>query len=463
MSHWWQTVKLGEVITRGNSGSTPRGGAVAYHSSGTPLIRSMNVHFQGFSAEGLVYLDDCQAAALSSAIVSAGDVLLNITGASIGRVTISPDSMNGARVNQHVFRMTVNDFYSAKYLRYYLQSPEVQRIIFDDNYGVTRQALTKEMILDFDLPLPPLPEQHRIVERIEALLAKGARAKAALDALPPLLDRYRQSLLAAAFRGDFTAASIKGNLRSEPDELGERPEWLPDHWGWTTFGELASVTGGLTKNSKRNDLPIERPYLRVANVYADELRLDDIQTIQLSGAELNRVLLQPDDLLIVEGNGSLDQIGRVARWTGEVPDCVHQNHIIKARPRETWRSEYLLLWLLSPQGRLYIERQASSSSGLHTLSLSKVMRLPVPILTRQEAMLLVARVRQGLESIDALRDRLLTATSQHTTLTQSILAKAFRGEMVPQDPADEPASVLLERIRAERVEKPKRTRRGTAV
>lgn len=91
------------------------------------------------------------------------------------------------------------------------------------------------------------------------------------------------------------------------------------------------------------------------------------------------------------------------------------------------------------------------------------MRLPVPILTRQEAMLLVARVRQGLESIDALRDRLLTATSQHTTLTQSILAKAFRGEMVPQDPADEPASVLLERIRAERVEKPKRTRRGTAV
>jgi len=93
---------LKSLTSKIGSGATPRGGRESYVTSGTPLIRSMNVHFGGFSPEGLVYLTDDQAAALSSATVQTDDVLLNITGASIGRVTTAPDSMAGARVNQHV-------------------------------------------------------------------------------------------------------------------------------------------------------------------------------------------------------------------------------------------------------------------------------------------------------------------------------------------------------------------------
>lgn len=326
--------------------------------------------------------------------------------------------------------------------------------------GTTRQKLTQASLNKVRLGVPPLPEQRRIVERIEALLAKGARAEAALAAIPDLLDRYRRSLLAAAFRGDLTAEFTEEAEEPFWVPRQDRPETLPRRWGWTTLSGLSSVTGGLTKNPKRHALPLVRPYLRVANVYADDLRLEDVQEIRLAPTEVGRVTLEDGDLLIVEGNGSLEQIGRVAMWTGGIPGCVHQNHLIKARPHERWTSDYMLLWLLSPMGRLLIEAEAASSAGLHTLSISKISRLPVPVVPRQEAAALVARVRGGLRVIASLEAAVTTARARHLDLSRSVLAKAFRGDLVPQDPSDEPASVLLERIRSERAATGAAPRRG---
>src|SRR5262245_52641837 len=98
----WQVAKVGEITSKVGSGATPNGGQESYHSLGIPLIRSQNVHFNGFREEGLVYLSQEQADELAGATVRHGDVLLNITGASIGRVTVAPAHMDGARVNQHV-------------------------------------------------------------------------------------------------------------------------------------------------------------------------------------------------------------------------------------------------------------------------------------------------------------------------------------------------------------------------
>ena len=98
----WPYVKLADATTKVGSGATPRGGKASYKESGTPLIRSMNVHFDGFKYDRLAYLDDAQARALDAVEVRANDVLLNITGAAIGRVTVTPARMDGARVNQHV-------------------------------------------------------------------------------------------------------------------------------------------------------------------------------------------------------------------------------------------------------------------------------------------------------------------------------------------------------------------------
>lgn len=110
-------------------------------------------------------------------------------------------------------------------------------------------------------------------------------------------------------------------------------------------------------------------YLRVAKVYTKELRLDDVQEVGCTPQELEKTALEVGDILIVEGNGSLDQIGRLALWDASIPGCSHRNHLIRARARSNFVPECLLYWMPSPLGREYIERVASPSSGLHTLSI----------------------------------------------------------------------------------------------
>nr|WP_246559251.1 restriction endonuclease subunit S [Geoanaerobacter pelophilus] len=213
-------VKLGSVTTKVGSGATPRGGKVSYKSAGISLIRSQNVHFDGFRDEGLAFLDDDQAEALKSVEVRADDVLLNITGASIGRVTTAPYRMSGARVNQHVCIIRPKPELSPSYLRWYLASPHVQHFIFDIQTGVTRQALTKDQILAFSVPLPPLEIQERVVSEIEKQFSRLDEAVSALKRIQANLKRYKAAVLKAAVEGKLTEQWRKGHPDVEPaDQL----------------------------------------------------------------------------------------------------------------------------------------------------------------------------------------------------------------------------------------------------
>jgi type I restriction enzyme S subunit len=193
---------------------------------------------------------------------------------------------------------------------------------------------------------------------------------------------------------------------------------------------------------------MHRPYLRVANVHANELRLGDVTEIGLTDAEFAKTKLVAGDLLIVEGNGSIEQIGRVAMWSGEIANCCHQNHLIRWRAGLRVLPKFVLCFLLSPEGRRQIEAVASSTTGLHTLSVSKVGELQLPVPTLELQAEIVRRVETLFAFADRLEARLAQAQTAVDRLTPSLLAKAFRGELVPQDPADEPASELLKRLQA---------------
>ncbi len=121
------------------------------------------------------------------------------------------------------------------------------------------------------------------------------------------------------------------------------------------------------------------PFLRVANVTARGLDLDDDHQVELFSGELDRLRLQKGDLLVVEGNGSASQIGRAAIWDGSIDDCVHQNHLIRVRPLEGLLPEYLEAVWNSPLNRARLTDVASSSSGLHTLSVSKLKQISIPV------------------------------------------------------------------------------------
>ena len=340
-------------------------------------------------------------------------------------------------------------------------------------------GLNRDDLSATSFPLPPLGEQRRIVARLDELFTRLDAAVEALQRVKAQLARYRQAVLKAAFEGKLTEKWRDASHREpgvdpmcvEQGRPGVPPSTasrlvqgatrpLPKGWVWTTLGDVGKVSGGITKNAAREKLPRQMPYLRVANVYANELRLGDVRVIGVEDAEVQGALLKRGDLLVVEGNGSQDQIGRVAVWDGTIAPCVHQNHIIKVRLRPEVDPRFALWWLLSASGRDHIMRVASSTSGLYTLSLSKVSSLPVPVAPFQEQIAVVAEIERRLSIAYAAEQAVDQTLRRAERLRQAILRRAFEGRLVPQDPKDEPAELLLERIRAQRAQRAAGGKRG---
>ena len=335
-----------------------------------------------------------------------------------------------------------------------------------------------------DFLLPPLPEQHRIVAEIEKQFTGLDASVAALKRVQSNLKRYRASVLRAACEGklvpteadlaraegrDYEPADIllkrirverRTRWESQAKRRGKFKEPavpdtsnlpdLPGGWVWATVDQLAEIKGGIQKQPKRAPAANPFPFLRVANVLRGRLNLNEVHRIELFSGELDKLRLLAGDLLIVEGNGSPTQIGRMAIWKGEIEDCVHQNHIIRARLYDGLLPQYVESYWNSPMGASEVSKVASSTSGLYTLSVRKVSYLPVPLAPLTEQHRIVVEVERRLSVIQKTEDSVEANLTRADRLRQSILKQAFSGKLVPQDPNDEPATILLERVRAER-------------
>lgn len=338
-----------------------------------------------------------------------------------------------AVLNQHIFRVDFDETLLDKRFFRSAINQKLGELIDVAHGGVGLRHVTKGVFERTLVAVPPRAEQTRIANQLDTLLTRIQSCNDRFDAIPALLKRFRQAVLEAAVTGGLTK-DWRTNANFEVKEVALR--------------DLGAISGGLTKNSKRDSLPLRKPYLRVANVHANNLRLGDVTEIGLTPAEYEKTRLQFGDLLIVEGNGSLDHIGRVAMWRGELAECCHQNHLIRWRAGPEAHANYVLLWLLSPTGRTQIVNAASSSTGLHTLSVSKVGSLTLRMPSAEEQAEIVRRVEAFFALADRIEARATAARTQAQRLSPLVLAKAFRGELVQQDPQDEPASVLLQRLAA---------------
>ncbi|MDD2215329.1 MAG: restriction endonuclease subunit S [Eubacteriales bacterium] len=167
----WETVRLGDSCSKIGSGATPRGGSTVYRESGISLIRSQNVYNLTFDYNGLVHISDEAARRLNNVTIEENDILLNITGDSVARTCVVPKNILPARVNQHVSIIRpICDLINYKYLAYYLASPYMQAYMLNlaVGKGASRNALTKGMIEDFTISLPPIETQHRIADILSA-------------------------------------------------------------------------------------------------------------------------------------------------------------------------------------------------------------------------------------------------------------------------------------------------------
>ena len=232
--------------------------------------------------------------------------------------------------------------------------------------------------------------------------------------------------------------------------IAELPE-LSEGWVWATVDALAAVKGGITKGQKprRDESYREVPYVRVANVQRGFLDLSHIKSIEATETQIDELRLESGDVLFNEG-GDRDKLGRGWVWHGEIPECIHQNHVFRARIRTDDLLPEFLSWYGNTAGQKYFFDEGKQTTNLASINLTKLRSLPVPVPPRAEQ----ARIREAVDRVLSVADAALISCSNEivrcASLRQSILKWAFEGRLVDQDPSDEPASVLLERIRTER-------------
>lgn len=196
---------------------------------------------------------------------------------------------------------------------------------------------------------------------------------------------------------------------------------IPPGWHLVTVADVAEVQGGIQKQQSRRPIRNKYPFLRVANVGRGRLDLQEVHEVELFEGEFERLALQSGDLLVVEGNGSPDQIGRSAMWSGEITNCVHQNHLIRLRPKSSLIPRFLELLWNSPITAGQLRQVSNSTSGLHTLSTTKIkaINLAIPSLDEQRQIVAV------LDRAELLREKRRKAVALLDDLVRSIFLDMF--------------------------------------
>ena len=196
----WEVVRLGDGVVQVGSGVTPRGGKSVYTPSGITFLRSQNVHFDGLRLEDVVRIPPETDKAMARSRVQPNDVLLNITGASIGRCTVVPSDFGPANVNQHVCIIRTSDQFNPRYVWKWLSTPRSQKEIDDIQTGQSRQGLNYQQVRQLSIALPPRSEQDAFVEILSGLDATIAEAKREQDGLRSLKESTADALLTGEAR-----------------------------------------------------------------------------------------------------------------------------------------------------------------------------------------------------------------------------------------------------------------------
>jgi type I restriction enzyme S subunit len=259
------------------------------------------------------------------------------------------------------------------------------------------KKLDTRVLEDIHIPFPSLDEQRRIAAILDAADDLRAKRRATIAAL----DTLTQSIFTDMF-GDCAA------LNAVP------------------LSAVAQVRGGLTVNAKRASLIIRAPYLRVANVARGSIDLTEIKTIGVTHAEILGLALERDDLLLVEGHGNRDEVGRVARWFGPISGCVHQNHLIRIRlDDQLVMPVFAEHYLNGPGGRAQVASVAKTTSGLNTVSISQVRAFRVPVPPLPEQRIFAQRATAAAEHLELAQ----VSMRHQDALFASLQSRAFRGEL----------------------------------
>ncbi|MGY1691114.1 hypothetical protein [Geodermatophilus sp. SYSU D01105] len=360
---------------------------------------------------------------------------------------------------------------TAAFLRHACSAPGFRSVINAQVSSVTgSHARAKPAdVLAAPVPIAPVAVQKQIVAALDQQFPHLDSALQDAEALHRHLQQLEEAVIRAAVLGRLVpgvtgAAHAAVHLAAaldtvtSPDTPGLPA--LPAGWTWTTLGALCDVTGGVTKDAKKQNDPdyVEVPYLRVANVQKGHLDLSEVARIRVSKSKADALRLLPGDVLFNEG-GDRDKLGRGWVWEGQIRDCIHQNHVFRGRIRGGVLDPRLLSWHGNTFGRRWFESAGKQTTNLASLSMTNLKRLPVPVPPLEDQGVIVAEVQRRLSIIKAARDDIAAVRRKTQVLRLSLLHKAFAGGLDTQDCGDEPAELLLKRIAEDRALAPSSARR----
>jgi len=350
--------------------------------------------------------------------------------------------------------------------------------------GSLYPAVRDSDLYEAEISLPPVNEQRRIVARIEELTARSKSAREALRAIPPLLEKFRQSLLAAAFRGDLTAEWRRQNPDVEPaevllerirverrrrwEESGARGKYvepepvdatglpeLPRGWCWA---RLANIVDGTPQNGlyvPQSAYGIGFPILRVEDYQVDSVReKSSLKQVRLASGEACKYALETGDLVVNRVN-SPSHLGKTLTINEGLRGSLFESNLMRIRFLPNVSAEWVCYYLESAQGRARLTKKAKWAVNQASINQQDVVGTPIPLCCTREQVEAVRLFRVGSMGIRVFKDIMKKVSVLGAAVDSAILDKAFRGELVAQDPNDEPASQLLERIRAQKRDPPK--------
>jgi type I restriction enzyme S subunit len=466
----WVHCKFGDIVWLQNGYAFP---SKDYKKSGVPLIRQSNLAGDKVSLEKCVFLDQSYLESRNEYILKRNDILIGMSG-SIGKICIydlEEQSLQNQRTGKIVPFSKSN--ISWKFLWFYLQT--IVNELKEKGKGLGVSNVSGKDILSLPFSLPPLNEQNRIVAKLEKLLAKVDQCKARLGKIPKILKSIRESVFAAAFSGELTAdwrsnqnldfaKAILENIKIyRINNAGSKREFnqiikyydergknfslkdniaLPNNWLSCQIGDIGNVCNGSTPSRKMN---------RYWNGNIPWVSSGEVQNniIDVAREKITELGYQNSSVRILpKGTVLIAMIGE-GRTRGQssilnIPATINQNIAAINIEHKQIDPEYLWYWF---QRQYVSNRRVGSGSGPQALNCQRVRELPFILPPLKEQKQVVRNIKRIFERLFNIEARYIKAVGYTDDLTQSILSKAFHGELVPQDHNDEPASELLKSIK----------------
>lgn len=401
-----------------------------------------------------------------------GDLVFARTGATVGKSFLINEDISNIVFASYLIRVRCNKKINSHYLSYFFRSPTYWSQITEFSAGIGQPNVNGSKLKKLNLPLTSVYEQKIIAEKLDTLLAQVDSTKARLEQIPQILKRFRQAVLAAAASGRLTnkwrenytpkeEINLIASKYKPTDSLFKQaklslPE-IPQSWYVVPSAHLIDyVTSG--SRGWANYYSTEGAlFLRMSNVRYNTTRLDlqDLQFVNLPGhVEGKRSLVKIDDLII----SLTADVGRVARIDKDLGEAYINQHLALLRPTNNINSEYFALCIAAQNIGVKQIQSLKRGATKVGLGLDDIRSLAIPLPPFPEQLEIVRRVEQLFAYADTIEKQVNNVLTRVNNLTQSILAKAFRGELTAQWRAENPdlisgensAAALLEKIKAER-------------